>query len=134
MKRFIFLMCVMTLGVFIMAHTATAQTSFSIPPKSYPTEVPFKCDAGVDRYWHVTSVTCTGRANGGYKFLIKGTAQKTSRSLSIDLFYLMPGNRLMNAGAYFFPSIEEGKPFSFEIVSAFSGYAPSKFNGFLISS
>lgn len=117
-----------------MAHTATAQTSFSIPPKSYPTEVPFKCDAGVDRYWHVTSVTCTGRANGGYKFLIKGTAQKASRSLSIDLFYLMPGNRLMNAGAYFFPSIEEGKPFSFEIVSAFSGYAPSKFNGFLISS
>lgn len=134
MKRFIFLMCVMTLGVFIMAHTATAQTNFSIPPKSYPVKVPFKCDAGVDRYWHVTSVTCTGRANGGYKFLIKGTAQKTSRSLSIDLFYLMPGNRLMNAGAYFFPSIEEGKPFSFEIVSAFSGYAPSKFNGFLISS
>lgn len=134
MKRFIFLMCVMTLGVFIMAYTATAQTNFSIPPKSYPAKVPFKCDAGVDRYWHVTSVTCTGRANGGYKFLIKGTAQKTSRSLSIDLFYLMPGNRLMNAGAYFFPSIEEGKPFSFEIVSAFSGYAPSKFNGFLISS
>lgn len=134
MKRFIFLMCVMTLGVFIMAHTATAQTNFSIPPKSYSAKVPFKCDAGVDRYWHVTSVTCTGRANGGYKFLIKGTAQKTSRSLSIDLFYLMPGNRLMNAGAYFFPSIEEGKPFSFEIVSAFSGYAPSKFNGFLISS
>ena len=117
-----------------MAHTATAQTNFSIPPKSYPAKVPFKCDAGVDRYWHVTSVTCTGRANGGYKFLIKGTAQKASRSLSIDLFYLMPGNRLMNAGAYFFPSIEEGKPFSFEIVSAFSGYAPSKFNGFLISS
>lgn len=117
-----------------MGHTIVAQTSFSIPPKSYPAKVPFKCDAGVDRYWHVTSVTCTGRANGGYKFLIKGTAQKASRSLSIDLFYLMPGNRLMNAGAYFFPSIEEGKPFSFEIVSAFSGYAPSKFYGFLISS
>lgn len=134
MKKLSVLLCIVTLGVFIMAHTATAQTSFSIPPKSYPTEVPFKCDAGVDRYWHVTSVTCTGRANGGYKFLIKGTAQKASRSLSIDLFYLMPGNRLMNAGAYFFPSIEEGKTFSFEIVSAFSGYAPSKFNGFLISS
>ena len=29
---------------------------------------------------------------------------------------------------------EEGKTFSFEVVSAFSGYAPSKFNGFLISS
>ena len=46
----------------------------------------------------------------------------------------MPGNRLMTAGAYYFPSIEAGKPFSFEIVSAFSGYAPSKFNGFFISS
>lgn len=134
MKRLSILLCMITLGVFIMAHTAAAQTSFSIPPKSYPTEVPFKCDAGVDRYWHVTSVTCTGRANGGYKFRIKGTAQKTSRSLSIDLFYLMPGNRLMTAGAYYFPSIEAGKPFSFEIVSAFSGYAPSKFNGFFISS
>lgn len=134
MKRLSILLCIITLGVFIMAPTATAQTSFSTPPKSYPTKVPFKCDAGVDRYWHVTSVTCIGRANGGYKFRIKGTAQKTSRSLTIDLFYIMPGNRLMSAGAYFFPSIEEGKPFSFEIVSAFSGYAPAKFNGFLISS
>lgn len=111
-----------------------AQTSFSIPPKSYPVNVPFKCDAGVDRYWHVTSVTCTGRANGGYKFQIKGVAQKTSRSLPIDLFYLMPGNRIKTAGTYYFPRIEEGKTFSFEVVSAFSGYAPSKFNGFLISS
>lgn len=134
MKRLSVLLCVIALGVFMVVHTATAQTSFSIPPQSYPAKVPFKCDAGVDRYWHVTSVTCTGRANGGYKFLIKGTAQKTSRSLSIDLFYLMPGNRLMTAGAYYFPSIEEGKTFSFEIVSAFSGYAPSKFNGFFISS
>lgn len=107
---------------------------FSIPPKSYPVNVPFKCDAGVDRYWHVTSVTCTGRANGGYKFQIKGVAQKTSRSLPIDLFYLMPGNRIKTAGTYYFPRIEEGKTFSFEVVSAFSGYAPSKFNGFLISS
>lgn len=82
---------------------------FSIPPKSYPVNVPFKCDAGVDRYWHVTSVTCTGRANGGYKFQIKGVAQKTSRSLPIDLFYLMPGNRIKTAGTYYFPRIEEGK-------------------------
>lgn len=134
MKKLSILLCIITLGVFSMARIATAQTRFSIPPKSYPRQVAFKCDAGVDRYWHVTSVTCTGRANGGYKFLIKGTAQKTSRSLLIDLFYLMPGNRIMSAGAYYFPSIESGKPFSFEIVSAFSGHAPSVFNGFLISS
>lgn len=116
-----------------MTHTATAQ-SFSLPPKAYPVKVPFKCDAGVDSYWHVTSITCTGRANGGYKFRIKGTARKTSRSMTIDMFYLMPGNRIKVAGAYFFPDIEEGKPFSFDVVSAFSGYAPSKFNGFFISS
>lgn len=60
------------LRAFFMSHATFAQTSFSIPPKSYPVNVPFKCDAGVDRYWHVTSVTCTGRANGGYKFQIKG--------------------------------------------------------------
>lgn len=134
MKKLSVLLCLITLGVFMMAHTAIAQTSFSVPPKTYPADVPFKCDAGVDSYWHVTSVTCTGRANGGYKFRIKGIARKTSRSMSIDLFYLMPGNRIMTAGAYYFPNIQEGKPFSFEIVSAFSGYTPSKFNGFFISS
>lgn len=134
MKRLSVFLCMITLAVFFMGHKALAQTSFSIPPKSYPVNVPFKCDAGVDRYWHVTSVICTGRANGGYKFLIKGMAQKTSGSQPIDLFYLMSGNRIKAAGTYYFPRIEEGKPFSFEVVSAFSGYAPAKFNGFLISS
>ena len=94
MKRLSILLCLIVLGAFFMSHATFAQTSFSIPPKSYPVNVPFKCDAGVDRYWHVTSVTCTGRANGGYKFQIKGVAQKTSRSLPIDLFYPMPGNRI----------------------------------------
>ena len=131
MKRLSILLCLIVLGAFFMSHATFAQTSFSIPPKSYPVNVPFKCDAGVDRYWHVTSVTCTGRANGGYKFQIKGVAQKTSRSLPIDLFYLMPGNRIKTAGTYYFPRIEEGKTFSFEVVSAFSGYAPSKSTVFL---
>lgn len=71
MKRLSILLCLIVLGAFFMSHATFAQTSFSIPPKSYPVNVPFKCDAGVDRYWHVTSVTCTGRANGGYKFQIK---------------------------------------------------------------
>ena len=116
MKRLSILLCLIVLGAFFMSHATFAQTSFSIPPKSYPVNVPFKCDAGVDRYWHVTSVTCTGRANGGYKFQIKGVAQKTSRSLPIDLFYLMPGNRIKTAGTYYFPRIEEGKTFSFGVV------------------
>lgn len=134
MRRLFIMLCMFTIGVIYMTHTATAQTTFSLPPKAFPAKVPFKCDAGVDSYWHVTSITCTGRANGGYKFQIKGIAGKTSSSMTIDLFYLMPGNRIQVAGAYFFPDIEEGKSFSFEIISAFSGYAPSKFNGFLISS
>ena len=134
MKRLSIFLCLITLAVVFMGHKVLAQTSFSIPPKSYPVNVPFKCDAGVDRYWHVTSIICTGQANGGYKFQIKGMAQKTSRSQPIDLFYLMPGNRIKTAGTYYFPRIEEGKPFSFEVVSAFSGYAPAKFNGFFISS
>ena len=134
MRRLFILLCMFTIGVIFMTHTATAQTSFTFPPKAYPAKVPFKCDAGVDSYWHVTSIVCTGRANGGYKFQIKGIAGKTSRSMTINLFYLMPGNRIQVAGAYFFPDIEEGKSFSFEIISAFSGYAPSKFNGFFISS
>lgn len=131
MKRLSIFLCLITLAVVFMGHKVLAQTSFSIPPKSYPVNVPFKCDAGVDRYWHVTSIICTGQANGGYKFQIKGMAQKTSSSQPIDLFYLMPGNRIKTAGTYYFPHIEEGKPFSFEVVSAFSGYAPAKFNGFL---
>ena len=134
MKRLFVFLCMIALMIFFMGHTTLAQNSFSVPPKSYPVKVPFKCDAGVDRYWHVTSVVCIGQANGGYKFRIKGTAQKTTRSLPIDLFYLLPGNRIKTAGTYYFPHIEEGKPFSFEIVSAYSGYAPSKFNGFFISS
>ena len=134
MKRLSIFLCLITLAVVFMGHKVLAQTSFSIPPKSYPVNIPFKCDAGVDRYWHVTSIICTGQANGGYKFQIKGMAQKTSRSQPIDLFYLMPGNRIKTAGTYYFPRIEEGKPFSFEVVSAFSGYAPAQFNGFFISS
>lgn len=113
MKRLSILLCLIVLGAFFMSHATFAQTSFSIPPKSYPVNVPFKCDAGVDRYWHVTSVTCTGRANGGYKFQIKGVAQKTSRSLPIDLFYLMPGNRIKNSGYLLFPTYRGGKNIQF---------------------
>ena len=134
MKRLSLLMCIITLGIFMMVNTAIAQTSFSAPPKRYPTKVSFKCNSGVDRYWHVTSITCIGRGNGGYKFRIKGVAQKASRAQQIDLFYILPGNRIMVAGTYFFPQIEPGKPFSFDIVSAFTGYAPKKFEGFFITS
>ena len=101
-----------------------AAQSFGLPCKKYPASVPFKTEGGVDRYWHVTSVKCLGPANGGYKFRISGMAKKTSRSQNVDLYYIMPGNKLRVAGAYFFPAITEGSPFSFTLVSAFKGYAP----------
>lgn len=104
MKRLSIFLCLITLAVVFMGHKVLAQTSFSIPPKSYPVNVPFKCDAGVDRYWHVTSIICTGQANGGYKFQIKGMAQKTSRSQPIDLFYLNAGQPDKNGWNLLFSS------------------------------
>lgn len=123
--------CVAACIALLMAISLHAQ-SFSLPCKKYPATVPFKTEAGVDRYWHVTSVKCLGAANGGYKFRISGIAKKTSHKQNVDIFYIMPGNKLRVAGAYFFPAITEGSNFSFTIVSAFRGYAPSKFNGFFI--
>jgi len=123
--------CVAACLAFIWAISMQAQ-SFSLPCKKYPASVPFKTEAGVDRYWHITSVKCLGPANGGYKFRISGMAKKSSLKQNVDLYYIMPGNKLRVAGAYFFPSITEGSPFSFTVVSAFKGYAPSKFNGFFI--
>lgn len=108
MKRLSIFLCLITLALVFMGHKVLAQTSFSIPPKSYPVNVPFKCDAGVDRYWHVTSIICTGQANGGYKFQIKGMAQKTSRSQPIDLFYLMPGNRIKRLEPIIFLVLKKG--------------------------
>ena len=123
--------CLVALVTFVLSMPAAAQ-SFGLPCKKYPASVPFKTEGGVDRYWHVTSVKCLGPANGGYKFRISGMAKKTSRSQNVDLYYIMPGNKLRVAGAYFFPAITEGSPFSFTLVSAFKGYAPSRFNGFFI--
>lgn len=123
--------CLVALVTFVLSMPAAAQR-FGLPCKKYPASVPFKTEGGVDRYWHVTSVKCLGPANGGYKFRISGMAKKTSRSQNVDLYYIMPGNKLRVAGAYFFPAIVEGSPFSFTLVSAFKGYAPSRFNGFFI--
>lgn len=132
---FIYRNKIIYLILFLLSfHVAGKAQSFSLPCKKYPASVPFKCDAAVDYYWHVTSVKCLGPANGGYKFRISGRANKSHGRESIDLLYLRGGNSVSVAGAYFFPNIEEGKLFSFDIVSAFRGHSPSKFNGFLIIS
>ncbi len=123
--------CLVALVTFVLSLPAAAQ-SFGLPCKKYPASVPFKTEGGVDRYWHVTSVKCLGPANGGYKFRISGMAKKSSRSQNVDLYYIMPGNKLRVAGAYFSPAITEGSPFSLPCSLHLEGYAPSRFNGFFI--
>lgn len=107
-----------------------AQSSF--PPKSYPASIKVMTDAGVARYWNVKKVMCMGKSGSGYKFRIFGLAEATTGSQSIEIFYMLPGNKLQTAGAYRFPAITKGEPFQFDIVSAFTGYAPRNFIGFLI--
>lgn len=107
-----------------------AQTSF--PPKSFPASIKVMTDAGVAQYWDVKRIMCLGQANGGYKFRIYGKANAYHRSQTVNMYYVLPGNKLKLAGAYQFPAIKEGQPFNFEIVSAFKGHAPSRFDGFMI--
>ena len=120
------------LTMSLLVVTASAQ-KLSWPPKSYPVKVPFTVSEEVKYYWDVQGVLCTGRGNGGYKFRILGTANHDfTASRSINFYYISTGNKTTVAGAYYFPKVKAGQKFSFEIVSAFSGYTPAGFNGFYI--
>lgn len=106
---------------------------FTWPPRSYPLNIPYIVSKEVRYYWGIQRITCIGRATKGYKFRISGTANHDFNSdKSIDLDYITPNNQLKIAGAYYFPKIQKGQKFSFEIVSAITGYTPAKFNGFFI--
>lgn len=128
MNRLAFLL--ITLFAFCSVMLTQAQTSF--PPKSFPASIKVMTDAGVAQYWDVKRIMCLGQANGGYKFRIYGKANADHRSQTVNMYYILPGNKLKPAGAYQFPAIKEGEPFNFEIVSAFKGYAPTRFDGFMI--
>ena len=121
--------------LFVMSLLVVAASAqkFSWPPKSFPMKVPFAVSEEVKYYWDVQGVLCTGRGNGGYKFRVLGTANHDfTASRSINFYYISTGNKTTVAGAYYFPKVKEGQKFSFEIVSAFSGYTPAGFNGFYI--
>ena len=124
------LFVLLTMSLLVVA--ASAQ-KLSWPPKSYPVKVPFTVSEEVKYYWDVQGILCTGRGNGGYKFRILGIANHDfTASRSINFYYISTGNKTTVAGAYYFPKVKEGQQFSFEIVSAFSGYTPAGFNGFYI--
>lgn len=112
------------------ALAASAQSSF--PPKSFPSSIKVMTDAGVAQYWDVKRMMCLGKSGNGYKFRIYGQGEATMGSRTIDVFYILPGNKLQPAGSYAFPAITAGEPFNFEIVSAYAGYAPKTFLGFMI--
>lgn len=119
-----------TLIVAVLAIAANAQSTF--PPKSYPASIKVMTDAGVAQYWNVKRIMCLGKSGNGYKFRIYGQAETTTGSQSIEIFYILPGDKLQTAGAYRFPAITKGEAFQFEITSAFVGYAPKSFLGFMI--
>lgn len=116
--------------IALTAITISAQSSF--PPKNYPASIKVMTDAGVAQYWNVKRIMCLGKSDRGYKFRIYGQAETTTGSQSIEMFYILPGDKLQSAGAYRFPAISKGEAFQFEIISAFTGYAPKSFLGFLI--
>lgn len=116
--------------IALTAITISAQSSF--PPKNYPASIKVMTDAGVAQYWNVKRIMCLGKSGSGYKFRIYGQAEATTGSQSIELFYILPGDKLQTAGTYRFPAITKGEPFQFEVTSAFVGYAPKSFLGFLI--
>lgn len=129
-----------TILFFIIASLSLAFSketeAQNFPPAKYPSEIRVLTSRGVANYWNVNRVLCLGKAtqsnNGGYKFKIVGKAIRTSPSRSIDIYYILPGDKLQSAGSFVFPAIEAGKPFNFDIVAAYQGYSPAKFKGFYI--
>ncbi len=56
-EAIIYLLCLIVLGVFFMVVMRLLRANkFFHSSQELSVNVPFKCDAGVDRYWHVTVV------------------------------------------------------------------------------
>lgn len=127
MKQLVILIWLCLLPLSISAQ------QFSWPPRKYPMSVPCKVSNEVRYYWGDPEVVCIGKGNGGYKFRISGIARHDfEKSMSIDMFYIVPHNRIQIAGSYLYPQVTKGQKYSFEIVSAFTGYTPSNFEGFFV--
>lgn len=122
-----------TLIMFLLVFGVASAQQFALPCKKYPASVPFKCDIAVSGYWHVTSVKCLGPSGRGYKFRISGRALKSHRSQTGYLLYIGLGNKhLSNAGSFTFPTVVEGKLFSFDVILGTVGRSPFRFDGFMI--
>jgi len=121
------------LMLFLLVFGVASAQQFTLPCKKYPASVPFKCDIAVSGYWHVTSVKCLGPSGRGYKFRISGRALKSHRSQTGYLLYIGLGNKhLSNAGSFTFPTVVEGKLFSFDVILGTVGRSPFRFDGFMI--
>ena len=128
MKKIIItmLMAIITIGI------GQSQLTSSFPPKSYPASILVVTDPGVSKYWDVKRIMYLGPGNGGHKFRVFGSAKADHRAASVEMHYIRHDDKLQSAGAYFFPEIKAGEAFNFDIVSAYPGYSPSSFLGFMI--
>ena len=118
--------------VMVMTLTGRAQLPSSFPPKSYPASILVVTDPGVAKYWDVKRIMYLGPGNGGHKFRIFGSSKADHRAASVDIHYIRLDDKLQSAGAYFFPEVRAGEAFNFDIVSAYPGYSPTSFLGFMI--
>lgn len=128
MKKTIIAMLMAIIAISI----GQAQLPSSFPPKSYPTSILVVTDPGVAKYWDVKRIMYLGPGNGGHKFRVFGSAKANHRAANVEMFYIRHDDKLQSAGAYFFPEVKAGDAFNFDIVSAFPGYSPKSFLGFLI--
>lgn len=120
------------LMAIIAISMGQAQLPSSFPPKSYPASILVVTDPGVAKYWDVKRIMYLGPGNGGHKFRIFGSAKANHRAANVEMFYIRHDDKLQSAGAYFFPEVKAGDAFNFDIVSAFPGYSPKSFLGFMI--
>lgn len=116
-----------TLVGLALGLAVNAQSSF--PPNKYPESIKVFTKEEVAQYWNVKRVMCLGRSGAGYKFRIFGKGEANMPEKKIYLYYVLPDFTRQSTGAYVFPRIKKGEPFSFEIVCR----TPAEFLGFDIS-
>lgn len=140
---------ILILMILGMGFSSCAQNErkkeFSWPSNKFPCEIPFKIiNKGNQTFaWEIQSITCTGQANNGYSFTVKGKGAVNSKNLSIGSrsIMLVPEEKnstainMSQAAVYFFPAVDVNESFEFNFKGLFSGYYNAKlFAGFLILS
>lgn len=99
-----------------------------------PNNIPFKI-LKKPYAWDIESVTYIGRKNSGYNIRIKGAGSRDNKGgVQVNVGYYMKNGKEDFTGAYYFPAVEKGGPFSLEIVVFLpDGLTPATIEGFLFT-